>query len=330
MVIYNRTIYGKIYNKLFYELGDTPPRPMGEKRSRPSNRSEDAPSSFEQFYTILHKEIHSKRGTTTYKFTIGCATIKYFHVLGKTLSDRRSRAMPSLGVVKGAPSFTIQNTIQTASNVQGNYTSKTINWLYKNGIHEQNIPWGQLEPSGKACPSKEHQWRKDGKLPRAGLCFITITTQQVPSLGKAIKAGHLRHGGLSLAVALRTQGAIRSRVMVWFSWATAGVRSCANAIPRTPKTVFFVLSRPLVPALKVNGLSGPHFYSALSSRDAKHVPTRHWSPRGWRPPRGNLAVVINASAWAMGLSPGKGQKLLNNLTKHLWGYKLVTIKDFNN
>ena len=92
-----------------------------------------------------------------------------------------------------------------------------------------------------------------------------------------------------------------------------------NAIPRTPKTVFFVLSRPLVPALKVDGFPGPHFYSTLSSRDAKHVLTPDWSPLGWRPPRGDLAVVINASARR------KGQKLLNNLTKHLWGYKLVTI-----
>ena len=53
----------------------------------------------------------------------------------------------------------------------------------------------------------------DGKLPRTGLCFITTTTQQVPSPGKAIRLGHLRRGGLSRAVALRTQGAIRSRVM---------------------------------------------------------------------------------------------------------------------
>ena len=53
-----------------------------------------------------------------------------------------------------------------------------------------------------------------------------------------------------------------------------------NAIPRTPKTVFFTLSRQLVPALKVDGFPGPHFYSALSSRDAKHVPTPHWPPSG--------------------------------------------------
>ena len=81
-----------------------------------------------------------------------------------------------------------------------------------------------------------------------------------------------------------------------------------NAIPRTPKTVFFGLSRSLVPALKVDGFPGPHFYSALSSRDAKYVLTPHWSPRGQRPPRGDLAVVINASARAPGLIPRKGTK----------------------
>ena len=81
-----------------------------------------------------------------------------------------------------------------------------------------------------------------------------------------------------------------------------------NAISRTPKTISFGLSRSLVPALKVDGFPGPHFYSALSSRDAKHVLTSHWSPRGQRPPRGYIAVVINASTRAMGLSPGKGRK----------------------
>ena len=64
MVVYNRTITEKIYNKLFPELGDTPLRLMGEKRSRPSSRLEDASSSLEQSYTILRKKIHSKRGTT--------------------------------------------------------------------------------------------------------------------------------------------------------------------------------------------------------------------------------------------------------------------------
>ena len=58
---------------------------------------------------------------------------------------------------------------------------------------------------------------------------------------------------------------------------------------------------------KVDGFPGPHFYSALSSRDARHVMPPHWSPLGWRLPRGDLAVNINASARGPGLSPGKGQ-----------------------
>ena len=80
-----------------------------------------------------------------------------------------------------------------------------------------------------------------------------------------------------------------------------------DAIPRTPKTVFFALSCSLAPAQKIDGFPGPHFYSTLSSRDAKHVLPPHWSPRGWRPPRGDLAVDINASVRAPGLTPGKGQ-----------------------
>ena len=73
-----------------------------------------------------------------------------------------------------------------------------------------------------------------------------------------------------------------------------------NAIPQTPKTFFFALSCSLAPAQKVDGFPVPHFYSALSSRDAKHVTPPHLSPRGWRLPRGDLAVNINASARAPG------------------------------
>ena len=155
----------------------------------------------------------------------------------------------------------------------------------------------------------------DGKLPRPLL--ITITTQQVLSLGKAIKARTLTSWGLVTCCGLTNSGHYMILGDGLILLGDSGGTVLRNAIPRTPKTAFFVLSRPLVPALKVDGFPGPHFYSALSSRDAKHVPTPHWSSRGWRPPRGDLAVVINASARAPGLSPGKGQKLLNNLTKHL-------------
>ena len=105
MVVYNRTIY----NKLFHELGDTSPGRWARNAPGPviDWGTPRAPlNNLTQSYAF-------KRGTTTYNFTRGCATMKYFHVLGETLSDRRSRAMPSPGAVKGAPSFTIQNTIQT-------------------------------------------------------------------------------------------------------------------------------------------------------------------------------------------------------------------------
>ena len=122
-------IYGKLYNKLFHELGDTP---LGWwARSAPGPvivwRTPRAPLNN---LTQSYARKYIQRGTT-YNFTRGCATIKHFYVLGETLSDRQSRAMPSPGVVKGAPSFTIQNTIQTTSNVQGNYTTKTTNRFYK-------------------------------------------------------------------------------------------------------------------------------------------------------------------------------------------------------
>ena len=76
--------------------------------------------------------------------------------------------------------------------------------------------------------------------------------------------------------------------------------SLRNAIPRTPTTLFSALSCSLAPAQKVDGFLGPHFYSALSSRDARHVTPPYWSPRGWRLPRGDLAVNINGSARAPG------------------------------
>ena len=103
-------------------------------------------------------------------------------MLGETLSDRRSRAMPSPGVVKGAPSFTIQNTTQTASNVQGNYTLKNYKLTLQNGIHEQKFPWGQLEPSGKVCPSKGYRWRNPREMANSrGLAYYNnYTTSPFP------------------------------------------------------------------------------------------------------------------------------------------------------
>ena len=136
--------------------------------------------------------------------------------------------------------------------------------------------------------------------------LITITTQ-VPSLGKTIKARTLTSWGLVTCCGLTCLGryVILSNGLVLLG--DSGGMVLLNAIPRTPKTVFFALSCSLAPAQKVDGFPGLHFYSALSSRDARHVTLPHWSPRGWRLPRGDLAVNINASTRAPGLSPGKGQ-----------------------
>ena len=144
---------------------------MGEKRSRPSNRSEDAPSSLEQFTQSYAMKTHFTRGTTTYKFTIDCATIKHFLVLGRTLSDRRSRAMSTPGVVKGAPSLPYK-TLYKLLPMHKEIILQNYKLALQNGIYEQNIPRGQLEPSGKACPSKEHQWRNPREMANSrGLAF---------------------------------------------------------------------------------------------------------------------------------------------------------------
>ena len=85
-------------------------------------------------------------------------------MLGETPPDPRSRAMSSPGIAKGAPSFTIQSAVQTASNAQENYTSETINWFYKTIFASKKYSSRQLEPSGKACPAKERQWRNPREM----------------------------------------------------------------------------------------------------------------------------------------------------------------------
>ena len=64
MVVYNRTITEKFTTNYFTSSGTPPLRLMGEKRSRPSSRLEDASSSLEQSYMISRKKIHLKRSTT--------------------------------------------------------------------------------------------------------------------------------------------------------------------------------------------------------------------------------------------------------------------------
>ena len=64
------------------------------------------------------------------------------YVLGETPPNPRSRAMSSPGVAKGAPSFTIQSVVQTASNAQESYTSKLQTDPTKGYFTSKNIPQG--------------------------------------------------------------------------------------------------------------------------------------------------------------------------------------------
>ena len=127
---------------------------------------------------------------------------------------------------------------------------KTINWFYKTIFTSKKYSSRQLEPSGKSMSCKGASMAQssgDGKLPRTGPRPVTITTQQNPfPRGSLSWFGHLRRGGLSLAVALRTQGAIT--ISTWFFWAIAGVRSCATQSLELLRRIG--LSRSLVPALK--------------------------------------------------------------------------------
>ena len=139
MVIYNRTIYGEIYNKLLYELRDTP---FGRWAGSALGPVIDGgrPELPRTIYAILHNENTIYTRYNNLQVYDRLRNNKYFHMLGRTPSDHRSRALSSPGVVQGAPSLTIQNTIQTVSNAQGNYTSKNYKLVLQNYIYEQNIP----------------------------------------------------------------------------------------------------------------------------------------------------------------------------------------------
>ena len=125
-VIYNRTITEKSYNKLFHELGDTPLWPMGREALQAQEPLEDAPSSHEQSYTILRKKKY-----INYNFTSSCATIKNPYALGGTHSDRRRRATPSPGAVKGALSSITQTLYRLPQMRKGKHATKITSKLYK-------------------------------------------------------------------------------------------------------------------------------------------------------------------------------------------------------
>ena len=131
MVVYNRTITEKIYNKLFHELRDTPSGRWGEKRSRPRSRWRTPRAPLNNLTRSYARKNTFKTRYNNYNFTSSCATIKNPYALGGTPSDRRRRAIPSPGAVKGAPSFTTQTLYRLPQMRKGKYTTKITNKLYK-------------------------------------------------------------------------------------------------------------------------------------------------------------------------------------------------------
>ena len=179
MVVYNRTIYGKIITNYFTSSGTSPSADGWEMPPGPviDWRTPRAPlNNFTQSYA--RKYIQTRYNNL--QFTRGCATIKYFHVLGKPF--------PTVGVDpcqvrsrQGRPELHHTKHYTDCFQCTRKLYFKNYKQTLQNGIHEQNIPWGQLAPSGKACPSKEYRWRNPREMANSEdwPLLITITTQQV-------------------------------------------------------------------------------------------------------------------------------------------------------
>ena len=118
MVVYNRTIKEK-FTTISRAREYPPPAERGEKRSRPRSRWRTLRTHLNNLTRSYARKNTFKTRYNNYIFTRSCATIKYPYALGGTPSDRRKRAIPSPGAVKGAPSFHHTNSIQTTSNAQG-------------------------------------------------------------------------------------------------------------------------------------------------------------------------------------------------------------------
>ena len=100
--------HGKTYNKLFHELGDTPLWPMSEKHFRPRSRWRTPRAPLNNLTQSYARKNTFKTRYKNYNLTISCATTKNPYALGGTPSDRRRRATPSPGAVKGSPSSITQ------------------------------------------------------------------------------------------------------------------------------------------------------------------------------------------------------------------------------
>ena len=131
MVVYNRTITEKTYNKLFHEPGDTPLWPMGEKRSRPRSRWRTPRAPLNNLIRSYARKNTFKTRYNNYNFTSSCATIKNPYALGGTPSDRRRRATSSPRAVKGAPSSITQTLYRLPQMRKEKYATKLQIKLYK-------------------------------------------------------------------------------------------------------------------------------------------------------------------------------------------------------
>ena len=84
--------------------------------------------------------------------------------------------MSSLGVVKGAPSFTkqiLQDTTQVVLIVQGNYISKHYKLTLQNGFYEQKFPPRPIRSLGEGMSSKGVTMAQSpGDGNSRGLCLL--------------------------------------------------------------------------------------------------------------------------------------------------------------
>ena len=106
--------------------------------------------------------------------------------------------------------------------------------------------------------------------------------------------------------------ALRDLGRWWFLWATAGARPYATLTPRTSSRRFLDSGLFARSSKKEDVLPCPHFYSALSPRDAQHVTPPSLAPSGLTSaPRGLNWSHLTQAPDPRANPQGK-DKLLNN------------------
>ena len=163
--------------------------------------------------------------------------------------------MPTPGAVKGAPSFTIQTLYRLPQMRKGKCTAKPTNRFYKLSFKRKNNPRGQLAPSGEACSSKEYRWRNPREMANSrGLALAYHNNYTSPFPRENYQGSDTYVVGACHLLCLN-----ELRVLYDLGWWLDSLgrqrgyglvqRESSNFLRR----FFFVLSRPLGSALKVNG-----------------------------------------------------------------------------